>query len=381
MYDKITQALGLLKCCSRTDYRRCFLSLFTALIFLGNTYAQTEENAKNHNSVPERNEGKSPVKESASNSLGERINLLSPTVSDFYEKKQILDKKEETIKIKKQKLKQLEISISRLSKESKAEEESVKEIKTKKESKKSEIEKAINSLSGEFSFKYLGKDYFAFVADLGSHEIDMHLKAPSADGQENSKYISLGKVKQALETKGKEVLMLTNGGMYTPKNDPEGLLIINKKEIEPINLRSSKKTLNFYLKPNGIFMIDNGIPRIMETNKFYKLYREHELLPTCATQSGPMLVIDGKIHPKLNHGSTSRKLRSAVGVMDNHKIVFIISANGSTTNFHDFSTIFLDVFGCQNALFLDGAISKMYLEKSNKDLGGNFGPIISVVKK
>ena len=67
--------------------------------------------------------------------------------------------------------------------------------------------------------------------------------------------------------------------------------------------------------------------------------------------------------------------------MKDGRVIFIIS-NNSITNFHDFGTIFKDVFGCQNALFLDGAISKMYTKKYKRtSLGGNFGPIISVIEK
>jgi len=34
----------------------------------------------------------------------------------------------------------------------------------------------------------------------------------------------------------------------------------------------------------------------------------------------------------------------------------------------------------QNALFLDGAISKMYLKEFPRDVSGSFGPMISVIK-
>ena len=93
-----------------------------------------------------------------------------------------------------------------------------------------------------------------------------------------------------------------------------------------------------------------------------------------------MLVINNEHHPAFNHGSKSKKLRSGVGIMEDGRMIFIIS-NNSITNFHDFATIFKDIYRCKNALFLDGVISKMYIKDINQELGGNFGPIISISKK
>ena len=233
----------------------------------------------------------------------------------------------------------------------------------------------------EFEFSYQNNNYLAFIADLTIHNIGMHLNYQNTSDHNATKYIKLSSVKTTLKQKGEKVLMLTNGGMYTPGNDPEGLLIANGKELEPIDLNTSKRMLNFYMMPNGVFYINDGKPKIETTKVFSIKYNGNQIAPDQATQSGPMLVINNKHHPAFNHGSSSKKLRSGVGIMKDGKVIFIISKN-SITNFHDFGTIFKDVFGCENALFLDGAISKMYTKKYNKaSKGGNFGPIISVTEK
>jgi uncharacterized protein YigE (DUF2233 family) len=234
---------------------------------------------------------------------------------------------------------------------------------------------------GAFKFSYQNKNYLAFIADLSMHNIGMHLNYQNTSDHNATKYIKLSSVKTTLEHKGIKVLMLTNGGMYTRENDPEGLLIANGKELEPIDLGTSERTLNFYMMPNGVFYINDGKPKIETSKEFSKKYSGNQIAPNQATQSGPMLVIKNKHHPAFNHGSPSKKLRSGVGIMQDGRVIFIISKN-STTNFHDFGTIFKDVFGCENALFLDGVISKMYTYNYNKtSTGGNFGPIISVTKK
>lgn len=236
---------------------------------------------------------------------------------------------------------------------------------------------------GENKLKYKKATYHFFIADLDSHKVALHLKY-SDSAKSNKNYKTLAAIKNELDNKGEDVLMLTNGGMYTPDNQPEGLLIRNHIQEAPIDLGSAPKGvfLNFYLKPNGVFLIHENKATILTTEEYQKRFKDAKVLPYCATQSGPMLIINGKHHNALNHNSKSKKLRSGVGTLQNGKIVFAITANGSLVNFHDFASLFKDVFGCDNALFLDGAISKMYLKESRKkELSGNFGPIISICSK
>lgn len=228
--------------------------------------------------------------------------------------------------------------------------------------------------TGGFTFSYKKQSYYAFISDLSIHKVEFHLNFGATQKIKNIKNMI-----NLLEKKGDSVLMITNGGMYTPKNEAEGLLISNQKEIEPIDLESSKQMLNFYMMPNGVFYIHENKAYIEETNQFNKKYKSNKINPSQATQSGPMLVINDEHHSAFNHGSKSKKLRSGVGIMKDGRIVFIISKN-SITNFHDFATIFKDIYGCENALFLDGVISKMYIKDLKKELGGNFGPIISICK-
>ena len=179
-----------------------------------------------------------------------------------------------------------------------------------------------------------------------------------------------------LNSQKKLPLCITNAGMYTPQRLPEGLLIVDSVEIEGVDLEK-KKNLNFYMEPNGVFYLDSSGAHIVTTKSYVSSKKD----PFLATQSGPMLVIKDKHHPAFNYDSKSTKLRSGVGIMGNGKVVFLIS-DKREVNFHEFATVFKDLFGCENALFLDGAISKMYLKELRpNDLGGGFGPIISISKK
>jgi uncharacterized protein YigE (DUF2233 family) len=93
-----------------------------------------------------------------------------------------------------------------------------------------------------------------------------------------------------------------------------------------------------------------------------------------------MLVINGNLHPKFNKGSSNTNIRSGVGITATGQVIFAIS--DKPVNFYDFATLFRDGLHCANALYLDGAISQMYLPNSRRmDLGGDFGPIVSVTAK
>ena len=329
--------------------------------------------------------------------LQDKIDIAEIKIDAYYMHLHEIKSEDKNISQKKLKIKNYQNEIKKYQEKIKILEKSIKQAKdiSSKSIEKTDflkdefssdikkINKELNSITGELKFIYKNTKYFVFVADLKKHDIKLHLNYRNTKDKNAQKFISLNNVKDYLENvKIKEVLMLTNGGMYTPKNNPEGLLIADTVEIEPIDLGDSQRMLNFYLKPNGIFYIQNGKAYIEESSVFNSKYIAKEISPEQATQSGPMLVIDGNHHPALNHGSSSKKLRSGVGIMNNGKVIFIISEKSSVTNFHDFATIFKDIFGCKNALFLDGVISKMYLKTNNpSELSGGFGPIISVTKK
>jgi uncharacterized protein YigE (DUF2233 family) len=89
--------------------------------------------------------------------------------------------------------------------------------------------------------------------------------------------------------------------------------------------------------------------------------------------------VNGDINPNFKKGSTNVNIRSGVGYMSSSKVVFIIS--NEEINFYDFAKVFKDCFGCTDALYLDGAISQMYLPEIGRyDSGGNFGGIIGIIK-
>jgi uncharacterized protein YigE (DUF2233 family) len=169
-----------------------------------------------------------------------------------------------------------------------------------------------------------------------------------------------------------------NGGMYHADYGPVGLLVEHGKQTGALNRGDAFG--NFFLKPNGVFFVGDGKAGVMETEAYAKTVSERAgLVAREATQSGPMLVVDGSIHPRFLPDGTSRQIRNGVGILPDGRVAFAIS-NGPV-RFHDFATLFRDRLHCRNALFLDGSISTLYApEIGRRDRGAAMGTIIAVVK-
>jgi uncharacterized protein YigE (DUF2233 family) len=175
-----------------------------------------------------------------------------------------------------------------------------------------------------------------------------------------------------LKNKKSKLLFATNGGMYKKDNSPQGLYI--EDEIRKNEIDTASGNGNFYLKPNGIFYITTSkIPNISLTSDFIDNGKIKY-----ATQSGPMLVINGKIHTAFKENSTNLNIRNGVGILPDNKIVFAMSKK--EINFYEFAQYF-KILGCKSALYLDGFVSRTYLpEKKWEQTDGNFGVIIGVTK-
>lgn len=165
-------------------------------------------------------------------------------------------------------------------------------------------------------------------------------------------------LQKQLAREGRKIIFATNAGIYEQGPKPYGLTISNSKIQLPLNLAGGIG--NFFLKPNGIFYLDDKTgPGIVEAGEYQKL----TIKPRIANQSGPLLLRKDIIHPAFNANSTNRRQRSAIGIVKaTSEIIFVMSdredrQKGRVT-FHQLLRFFLH-HGCEDALFLDGEISQM----------------------
>lgn len=208
----------------------------------------------------------------------------------------------------------------------------------------------------------------SYIVDPSSNDLRFFLK------DESDKHLkNLGGLDSFLKSKNLELVFAMNGGMYNKDLSPQGLYIEDGKIIQAIDTAESGYG-NFYLMPNGIFSIDKNKKASIKTTKEYKVDDQVNY----ATQSGPMLVINGALHPKINEGSTNVHIRNGVGLLPDGRLLFAMSKE--KINFYDFASFFKDN-ACKNALYLDGFVSKTYLPSQDcVQMDGRLGVLIGQVK-
>jgi uncharacterized protein YigE (DUF2233 family) len=183
---------------------------------------------------------------------------------------------------------------------------------------------------------------------------------------------TLGNLKTHVNKEGKKLLFAMNSGMFMEDFSPVGLFIENGKTLQKLNNRNAGG--NFYMKPNGVFFITKQGKAGISTTENFK--PENVLY---ATQSGPMLLINGQLHPDFKEGSANVNIRNGVGILPDGKVLFAMSK--TEVNFYDFARFFKDK-GCKNALYLDGFVSRAYAPSENwLQTDGNFGVMIGVTSK
>ena len=170
-------------------------------------------------------------------------------------------------------------------------------------------------------------------------------------------------------------VLAMNAGMYHADMTPVGLYVEDGAEILALNLEDGFG--NFFLKPNGVFFVrDDGSAGVMET----EAYGEAGISPAYATQSGPMLVIGGALHPRFLPDGTSKYIRNGVGVRADGTVVFAITRD--PVSLGSFGRLFRDVAECPDALFFDGAVSSLaWGNHMEIDAGEPAGPVVAVFRK
>ncbi|MEL7130923.1 MAG: phosphodiester glycosidase family protein [Pseudomonadota bacterium] len=219
------------------------------------------------------------------------------------------------------------------------------------------------------NIRYDGNRYTVCTVNTATEDLRLFLY-----NDDGTPYGQFSAINQALTKEGKALSFAMNAGMYHDDRAPVGHYVENGQEL--MRVISNPGPGNFGLLPNGILCLRPGRADVFETLVFV------EQAPECtfATQSGPMLVIDGNLHPRFLPDSTSRFIRNGVGTsVDGTQAVFVISNN--TVTFHEFGSLFRDALQMPNALFFDGNISRLYAPDIGRDdFGFALGPIIGTVE-
>ncbi len=168
------------------------------------------------------------------------------------------------------------------------------------------------------------------------------------------------------------VIFAMNGGMYHDDRAPVGHYVEDGTQY--MRVITSAGPGNFGMLPNGVFCVRDQRADVFETLDF------KAKAPQCtfATQSGPMLVINGQLHPRFIDGSSFVNIRNGVGTSDDGtRVAFVIS--NEPVNFHTLARLFRDRLGMNQALYFDGRVSRLFSPQVNRrDFGARMGPIVAI---
>lgn len=212
----------------------------------------------------------------------------------------------------------------------------------------------------------VGKVNYEVIKIEKLDQLKLFLKNPKT-GRYYQKFSNLQQQLSACE----KLNFAMNAGMYHADFQPVGLYVENGREIQKLNEATGFG--NFFMQPNGVLAWNQKQAVIQNTAN----YKQHGFKALYATQSGPMLIDQGKINTQFRPESDSLKIRNGVGVKNNH-LYFVISQQ--PVNFYQFAQFFKQQLNVENALYLDGSISSLYsIQNQRHDRRFNLGPIVAEV--
>lgn len=218
--------------------------------------------------------------------------------------------------------------------------------------------------------EFEGTRFTVCTADPGRHEVRLVL-----DGADGLPVREFDRLVAALGPDAARLSFATNAGMFEEEGGPVGLAATDGEERHAINRREGPG--NFHLMPNGVFFGEPTGPwRVLSSDA----YAAASPSPAFATQSGPMLVVDGALHPRFDANGASLNIRNGVGVDDAGRAHFAISEE--VVSFGRFARLFRDRLGCTDALFLDGSVSRLWDSHGGRmDVGARVGPLLAVLDR
>ncbi len=193
--------------------------------------------------------------------------------------------------------------------------------------------------------------------------------------EDGAPYRGLAALAAARQDQSVQVRFAMNGGMFDDDGQPIGYYVENGERLQALN--RAKGPGNFHMLPNGVFFGTGDKWEVRTSEDFYDNVEER---PEFGTQSGPMLVIDGELHPKIDPDGTSLRIRNAVGIDPAGRALFVISDD--PISFGKLARFYRDVLNVRNALFLDGTVSSLWSPATSRlDQGFAIGPLIVVEKR
>lgn len=212
------------------------------------------------------------------------------------------------------------------------------------------------------------------VADPELHTIRTAL-APATETGGGPPWRSLAAFAANRSPEAPSVVFAFNAGMFDDDGKPIGYYVENGERLQALSRKAGPG--NFHMLPNGVFYGAGSKWAVRSAEDFFSSVTNR---PDFGTQSGPMLVVDGELHPGIQDDGASLRIRNAVGVDDTGRALFVIS--DQPISFGKLARYYRDVLKVRNALFLDGTVSQLW-DPENRRLDNTYpiGPLIVVEKR
>jgi uncharacterized protein YigE (DUF2233 family) len=207
------------------------------------------------------------------------------------------------------------------------------------------------------------------VVTLDLRRVSLGMRWKDARGQP---YKTFQRLETELSKGNQRVLAVMNAGIFDTSLRPLGLHVQQGRVLHDLNARQ-RGYGNFYLQPNGVFMIGPDGARVLPTSA----YQREQPRVLEATQSGPMLVVNGQLHPAFRQGSQNQIVRNGVGVESGTRVHLVLAVD--PVNFYDFARFMRDGLKCPNALYLDGNISSLNVPGTEVSGDGEFAGMLTVL--
>lgn len=216
---------------------------------------------------------------------------------------------------------------------------------------------------------------FAVVrADPARTRIRMYWRDSAGRG-----YGSQARLAAALRARGETLLAASNGGIFTLAA-PEGLHVERGQVLTPLNLRQGRG--NFYEQPNAVFFVTStGRAEIVESSA------ARARIPDMAeaTQSGPALLLDGRLAgPALGATLTSMTTGTPEvrnGVCVDGRSVYLVKTDDPLTRAH-LALFFRERLRCTDGLYLDGSTpSSLHVPGQRRESRSGLMGILAVLPR
>ena len=213
-----------------------------------------------------------------------------------------------------------------------------------------------------------GSSFTACRYDRHRDEIGLFLDGPGGPLR------SFAALEQRLGPRARQLRFAMNAGMYDEAGNPIGLYVEDGRQRHVINRQRGPG--NFHMLPNGVFTVAaDGRVAVLTAASY-----DPDIPRRFATQSGPMLVIDSRLHPDIQDNGPSLHIRNGVGVDSADTAWFVIS--GDAVSFGRIARFFRDVMHCPNALYLDGSVSSLWDRPAGRrDTNRELGPMVAIFER